>query len=202
MNMKNTKKNTGLIVVLSIFAVLLVCVFAFIGMANGLNQSQQDVDEASGNIQTALQRRADLIPNLMESVKGSQKQEQAITKQITTARTQYYNAKNDYNKATDPNQQVSALNKQQDALNIMVGSINEKYPDLKSNDNMQTLMSQLEGTENRINVARTRYNSAVRAYNNKVVTFPSSMIASSTGHKTVKYFNGSAKAQDAPSVKF
>jgi len=84
----------------------------------------------------------------------------------------------------------------------LVGSIKENYPDLKSNDNMRTLMAQLEGTENRINVARTRYNASVRNYNNKVVSFPSSLVASVTGHSKANYFNADDKAQTNPEVNF
>jgi len=182
--------------------VVLLLIFGFIEMSNSLNRGQQDIDQASGNIQTALQRRADLIPNLVNAVKGSQKQEQAITKDITTARTQYYNAKSNYNNASSNEDKLNALNKQQSALNVMVGSIKENYPDLKSNDNMRTLMAQLEGTENRINVARTRYNASVRNYNNKVVSFPSSLVASVTGHSKANYFNGDDKAQINPEVNF
>lgn len=182
--------------------VVLLLIFGFIGMSNSLNRGQQDIDQASGNIQTALQRRADLIPNLVNAVKGSQKQEQAITKDITTARTQYYNAKSNYNNASSNEDKLNALNKQQSALNVMVGSIKENYPDLKSNDNMRTLMAQLEGTENRINVARTRYNASVRNYNNEVVSFPSSLVASVTGHSKANYFNGDDKAQTNPEVDF
>ena len=182
--------------------VVLLLIFGFIGMSNSLNRSQQDIDQASGNIQTALQRRADLIPNLVNAVKGSQKQEQAITKDITAARTQYYNAKSNYNNASSNEDKLNALNKQQSALNVMVGSIKENYPNLKSNDNMRTLMAQLEGTENRINVARTRYNASVRNYNNKVVSFPSSLVASVTGHSKANYFNGDDKAQINPEVNF
>ncbi|CAI2693212.1 Protein LemA [Apilactobacillus kunkeei] len=187
-------------------AVIIVVLFALIGgfikSANSLATSEQGVEEQLGQVQTVLQRRADLIPNLVNAVKGQQKQEKSVYSDITKARTQYYSAKNQYNNASSTSDKVNALNTQERSLNILVGSIKEAYPNLASNSNMQTLMVQLEGSENRISVERNRYNQAARAYNDKIVKFPGSIVAGMTGHKKVNYFTADSNAQNAPSVNF
>lgn len=187
-------------------AVVVVVLFALIGgfikSANSMATSEQGVEEQLGQVQTVLQRRADLIPNLVSAVKGQQKQEKSVYGDIAKARTEYYNAKTKYSNASSTSDKVSALSSQERSLNVLVGSIKEAYPKLSSNSNMQTLMVQLEGSENRISVERNRYNQAARAYNDKLVKFPGSLVASMTGHKKVNYFTADTSAQNAPAVNF
>lgn len=185
-----------------VVVVLLGLIGGFIKTSNGMATSEQGVEEQLGQVQTVLQRRADLIPNLVNAVKGQQKQEKGIYTEIAKARTEYYNAKNTYNNANSTSAKVKALSDQDKSLNVLVGSVREAYPNLASNSNMQTLMVQLEGSENRISVERNRYNRAARAYNDKLVKFPGSLVASMTGHKKVNYFTADTNAQKAPSVNF
>lgn len=185
-----------------VVVVLLGLIGGFIKSSNGMATSEQGVEEQLGQVQTVLQRRADLIPNLVNAVKGQQKQEKSVYSDIAQARTEYYNAKNKYNNSSSASDKVKALSSQERSLNVLVGSIKEAYPNLESNSNMQTLMAQLEGSENRISVERNRYNKAARAYNDKLVKFPGSVVAGMTGHHKANYFTADDNAQKAPSVNF
>lgn len=135
--------GAGVVVLLGVGAV---------GSVNNMTAQEQNAESQLSNIQIALQRRHDLIPNLVSSVAGSQKQEQKVYGQIADARTQYYNANKSYKNADTADDKTQALEKQESALNIMVGSIKENYPDLKSNQQVSDLMVELEGSENRISV--------------------------------------------------
>ncbi|MDR0899326.1 MAG: LemA family protein [Lactobacillaceae bacterium] len=194
------KKVLGAII--AVVAVIVIIFGSFIGTANGLARAEETVSAQQANVATALQRRGDLIPNLVNAVKGSQGQESSIYKTIAEARTQYYNASNKYDNATTTDQKATALNDQAKALNIIVGSIQENYPTLKSADQMDTLMTQLEGTENRIQVERLKYNKDVKTYNTKLVTFPSSLVAGMTGHTRLDYFQNDSSTNSAPVVDF
>jgi LemA protein len=145
-------------------------------------------------VETQYQRRYDLIPNLVEAVKGVMKQEQAIFLALAEARTRYAGAGSVNEKAAAATQVDSALAR----LLVVV----ENYPQLKSADNVQTLMSQIEGTENRVSVERKRYNDQVQSYNLRVKTFPSSVIAGLTGFTERTYFQAAAGTEAAPQVKF
>ncbi|TPR50398.1 LemA family protein [Apilactobacillus micheneri] len=195
-------KRGWFITVVVIAVVLIGLIGGFIKSSNSMATSEQGVEEQLGQVQTVLQRRADLIPNLMNAVKGQQKQEKQVYGDISKARTEYYNAKSKYNNSNNSSDKVNALSGQDRALNVMVGSIREAYPKLESNSNMQTLMVQLEGSENRISVERNRYNKTAREYNNKLVKFPGSLVASITNHKKANYFQADESAQKAPSVNF
>jgi LemA protein len=145
-------------------------------------------------VETQYQRRFDLIPNLVESAKGVMKQEQAVFDAIAQARTQYSGA-------TTPDQQAVAAGQVESALGRLL-VITENYPQLKSSDTVQSLMTQLEGTENRVSVERMRYNQNVQDYNLKVMRFPSSIVASMFGFGQRQYFNDAAGSDQAPQVKF
>ncbi|GAP03109.1 hypothetical protein FPFC_041020 [Fructobacillus pseudoficulneus] len=194
---KRSWQVTGAVVL-----VFILLIGGFISSANGLSRKEQQVDAATGGIQTALQNRADLIPNLVNAVKGSQGQESAIYGKIAEARTQYNQAKQSYDSANSQDQKTSAMQSQDKAFNLMVSTINENYPTLKSADQMQTLMAQLEGVNNRVTYERKVYNQAVQDYNNKVVSFPGSLVASMTNHHKLNYFAADSSAQSNPTVDF
>ena len=185
--------GAGVVVLLGVGAV---------GSVNNMTAQEQNAESQLSNIQIALQRRHDLIPNLVSSVAGSQKQEQKVYGQIADARTQYYNANKSYKNADTADDKTQALEKQESALNIMVGSIKENYPDLKSNQQVSDLMVELEGSENRISVERQKYNSAVKSYNTTVKRFPTSILAGMTGHTALHYYQADSGAETAATVNF
>ena len=158
------------------------------------------------DVQNQYQRRADLIPNLVETVKGYAAQERNVLREVTEARASATQVKVDASTITDP----AAFQKYaqaQDQLSGVLGRlmmIQERYPDLKSNQNFLALQSQLEGTENRITVARRDYNEAVRDYNTEIRTFPGALWAGTVHRwaKPAQTFQASASAQSAPSVSF
>ncbi|MCK8624515.1 LemA family protein [Apilactobacillus xinyiensis] len=190
---------------ISLVIAALVIIFiggGFIKTSNGLATKQQDVEAQLGQVQTVLQRRADLIPNLVNAVKGQQKQEKEVYGEISKARTEYYNSQKKYNSSNNTNDKVNALDEQSKSLNVLVGSIKEAYPNLTSSNTMHDLIVQMEGTENRISVERNKYNRVAREYNNKIVKFPGSLVAGMTGHSKVNYFSADTNAQKAPTVNF
>lgn len=189
------KKLSVPLVILIVLVALLVLggVFLFSGY-NGLASGRESVETASANIDTQLQRRADLIPNLVETVKGFAAQEQAVIDSVTSARAQLTGAQTMAEKAEANEELTSALSR----LLVVV----ENYPELKSNQAYVGLMDELAGTENRISVARDDYNSVVRSYNQKVVTLPGSLIAGMFGFEKAEYFTASDGAQTPPTVSF
>lgn len=185
--------GAGVVVLLGVGAV---------GSVNNMTAQEQNAESQLSNVQIALQRRHDLIPNLVSSVAGSQKQEQKVYGQIADARTQYYNANKSYKNADTADDKTQALEKQESALNIMVGSIKENYPDLKSNQQVSDLMVELEGSENRVSVERQKYNNVVKSYNTTVKRFPTSILAGMTGHTALHYYQADSSAETAPTVNF
>ena len=157
------------------------------------------------DVQNQYQRRADLIPNLVETVKGYAKQEQDTLTKVIEARAKATSIKVDASTLSDP-ARFKEFQEAQNGLSGVLGrllAITEAYPDLKSNANFLALQSQLEGTENRISVARRDYNTAVQAYNTEVRTFPGLLWAKLFwGAKVMESFAASADAQKAPNVKF
>jgi len=180
--------------------IIVIVVIAVLGLIYGFSTYNSLVtlnvaaDTQWKQVETNYQRRFDLIPNLVESVKGVMKQEQAIFTAIADARTRYSGA-------TTPAERAAAANQVESALGRLL-VITENYPQLKSSDTVQTLMSQIEGTENRISVERMRYNTAVQAYNLKVKRIPSSIIAAITGFDEREYFNAAPGTETAPKVSF
>jgi len=157
-------------------------------------------------VQNQYTRRADLIPNLVSTVQGYAKQEKDVLIAVTEARAKATSIHVDANDLTDP-AKVKQLQDAQNALSGALGrllAVSENYPDLKSNQNFLTLQAQLEGTENRIAVARRDYIDAVRAYNVELRTFPGVLWASTAfrGNKPMAEFTASDDAQTAPKVKF
>lgn len=183
------KKST--IIILGI--IVLIVLYGFVTY-NGLVTSNVNADTQWQQVEVNYQRRFDLIPNLVESVKGIMKQEETIFTAIADARSRYAGA-------TTPDAKAAAAGQVESALARLL-VITENYPQLKSSDTVNTLMSQLEGTENRISVERMRFNDSVRSYNLKVMRFPSSIIASITGFDERAYFEAAAGTENAPQVKF
>ncbi len=177
-------------VVLIIIAVLVV----LFGWAkyNSLVKSNIAVDAQWAQVQSQYQRRFDLIPNLVNSVKGAMKQEQAVFDAIAQARTQYAGA-------TTPDAQAAAASNVESSLSRLL-VVMENYPQLKSVDTVQSLMAELSGTENRIAVERMRYNDMVASYNAGVQTFPGNIIAKMFGFHARTMFQAQAGAETPPTV--
>ena len=181
--------------------------FALAGCGiNAIPAKDQAVKAAWANVQAAYQRRADLIPNLVATVQGYANQEKTVLVEVTQARASATQPKFDASTITDP-QKFAEFQAAQDKLSGVLGrlmAISEQYPDLKSNTNFLALQSQLEGTENRIEIARRDYNTSVQDYNTELVTIPGSLWASTLykGYKQATPFAASAAAQAAPTVNF
>ncbi len=196
--------KTGLIVV-GVLVVIVVIAFMWgIGVNNQLIGADVAVNEKWAQVQNVYQRRADLIPNLVETVKGFATQERTVLEEVTQARASAGSIKATPELLNDP----AAFKKFQDAQNQLGGALSrllvtvERYPELKSNQNFLALQSQLEGTENRITVERQRFNEAVRDYNLRVRVFPASLIASLRGFKEKPFFEATPGSETAPKVKF
>ena len=172
---------------------------------NTMQANEEAVIAAWGNVESSYQRRADLIPNLVEVVKGYAKHEADTLKAVTEARAKVGSMQVNKDVLNNP----ESLNKFQQAQGELSGALSrlmvvvEKYPDLKANQNFMDLQKQLEGTENRINVARERYNSSVQVFNTSIRTFPNSLTNSMILHLQRKeVFKAEEGAKVAPKVKF
>jgi len=183
----------ALIVVLVVLLVLGISLYSFFkGNYNTFVRLDESVKSSWAQVENQLQRRYDLIPNLVETVKGYAKQEKDVLVEVTNARARVGGA------ATVPDK-IDANNALSGALSRLLVVV-ERYPDLKSNQNFLHL--QLAGTENRIAVERKRYNDAVRTYNVAIRTFPANLLAGLFGFTKAAFFDAPAAAQAAPQVKF
>jgi LemA protein len=171
---------------------------------NGGVERQESVAAAWGQVENVYQRRADLIPSLVETVKGYAKHEDKVLTQITDARARATSINIDANNLTPEN--VQKFQQAQDNLTAVVAGgmrfINENYPDLKANQNFLELQAQLEGTENRIAVERRKFNEAVQNYNTYIRSFPNVIFAGWFGFEKKGYFTAAPGADKAPEVKF
>ena len=190
------------------FRAALALVGAVLLSACGLNSvptAEEQVNAQWANLQADYQRRADLIPNLVATVKGYAQQEKSVLVEVTEARANATRIQLSPADLSDP-QKVSAFNDAQNRLTqaiIPFQRMQEAYPDLKSNQNFLALQDQLEGTENRINASRRDYNEAVRSYNTRIRTFPDAIGAKVFyGAKPKVPFEAAAAAQQAPTVNF
>ena len=180
-------------IVLGVIGGLIVMIGLWLmGSYNGLVALNESADGQWAQVESQYQRRFDLIPNLVGSVQGSMQQEKEVFGLIADARTKYSGARPVDEKVAAAGQVDSALSR---LLVVM-----ENYPELKSNQNVQTLMSQLEGTENRISVERMRFNEMIKDYNQRIKTFPTVMIAGMFGFKERTYFAAENGAEKAPKV--
>lgn len=179
----------------AVVAVGLLAVVSLVGARNGLVTADENIAASWSQVENVLQRRSDLIPNLVETVKGYAKQEQTVFTAIADARAKLAGA------GSIP-QKIDA-NRQLDGALARLLVVVERYPDLKSNANFQSLQDELSGTENRIAVERMRYNETVREYNVLVRRFPSNIAASLFGfEKKEIYFQAEEGAKQAPKVQF
>lgn len=182
--------------------VLAVVGYSAMGSYNGLVSLDEDVDGQWANVETQYQRRFDLIPNLVATVKGVAEFEQETLTAVTEARASAFNAMQAVGEGTgsiaDFQQSNMVLGR---AMNGLLG-YSERYPELKANQNFSDLQAQLEGTENRIAVARKDFNASVKAYNGKVRRFPGSFWAGMFGFEQRDYFESVAGSEAAPTVDF
>lgn len=194
------KKNKGLII--TIVVIALVAIWG-ISSYNGLVSMDENVSNQWANVETQYQRRSDLIPNLVNTVKGYAKHESQTLEAVMAARSQATQVKIDPSNCTPL--QLAAYQKAQGDVTTALGkllAITENYPDLKANQNFLELQSQLEGTENRINVARKDFNDTAKKYNTSLRRFPRNIIASMFGFEKRNYFEAEAGAEKAPKVEF
>ena len=193
------------LIVLGVIVLILVIAFASLfGVYNGFVTAEQSVNEKWAQVQNVYQRRADLIPNLVETVKGFAAQEKTVLEEVTRARASVGSIKATPELLNDP----ANFKKFQDAQNQLGGALSrllvtvERYPELKSNQNFLALQSQLEGTENRITVERMRFNEAVRDYNTKIKLMPGALVARLMGFKEKAFFEAAPGSETVPKVKF
>lgn len=190
--MKKTSK--GLVALIVVLAVAIVLAMTAFGSYNSLVGLQEDVQRSGADIQTQLQRRSDLIPNLVNTVKGYAAHEEEVFTAIADARAQLAGAGSMADLAEADSSLTGALNR------LLV--VAESYPELKADSQYTALMDELAGTENRIAVARRDYNDQARSYNEKIRSFPTVLVAGMMGFDRAEYFEASAGAQQAPQVDF
>ncbi|HCW06383.1 MAG TPA: LemA family protein [Cytophagales bacterium] len=183
--------------------VLALFVLWVISKYNGIAGKDQNVKKTWGNVESDYQRRMDLIPNLVNTVKGYADFEKETLTKVIEARASATQVKIDPTNLTP--EKLAEFQQAQGGLSQALGRlmvVAEQYPNLKANQNFLDLQSQLEGTENRINVSRQRFNDAVNEYNSSIVTFPGNLVAMIGGFKEKGFFQAAAGADKAPEVKF
>lgn len=188
----------GLIIILALVAL---CVVWGVGIYNGLVSKQETVETAVGNVQTAYQKRADLIPNLVATVKSYAEYEAETLEAVVAARAKATSTTLDASNLTEENLKAfqAAQDQMSSALSRLLVTV-EKYPDLKANQNYLDLQSQLESCENSIANARREFNEKAREYNTHLRRFPNNIIANMFGFEKKPYFEASEAAQEAPNV--
>ena len=196
---KGTVMSRGVGIALGVVGVLILIVLmvfgSFIGARNQMVAKDQTVKSMWSEVDVQLERRADLIPNLVETVKGFTKEESTVFGDIANARAGMLNAQG-------PQGKIAANGKLDSALGRLL-LLTENYPQLRSSDQFMRLQDELSGTENRISVARKRYNDAIQAYNTFILQFPNNIWAGLAGFKeNDAYFNASPAARTVPGVKF
>jgi LemA protein len=177
--------------------VAAILIMVPISMYNGIVSRDENVTQAWANVESVLQRRYDLIPNLVNTVKGFASHEKELLTEVTRLRSQWGKAKT----SGDTTQSVKTAGMLESALGRLMVVV-EKYPDIKSNQNFLALQEELSGTENRISVERRRYNEAVAAYNKSIRKFPASKIANMNGFEPKTPFESAPEAAAAPVVEF
>lgn len=196
--------RAGLVALVVIAIVLVAIVGWAVSVNNSLVRLEQDVNAKWAQVQNQYQRRADLVPNLVETVKGFATQERTVLEEVTRARASASSIQLTPEALNDPR----ALERFQAAQAQLSGALSrllvtvERYPELKSNQNFLALQSQLEGTENRIAVERKRFNESVQAYNTQLRLFPGNVVAGMFGFRPKAFFEAAPDAATAPKVKF
>jgi LemA protein len=186
----------GALVIVGVLVVAaLLLVMPLMGARNELVTEKEAVTESWSQVENAMQRRADLIPNLVETVKGFAKQEQSVIDSVTSARAALGGARTPQEKMTANDQLSGALSR------LLV--VTENYPNLKSNENFMALQNELAGTENRMTQERRKYNETLQRYNTDIELFPKNIAASLFGfQRNDNYFKAEAGAKEVPKVKF
>lgn len=198
--MEIIKKNLGLVITIAIVAVVLIW---GVSGYNGLVSMDEGVQNKWADVETQYQRRADLIPNLVNTVKGYAAHEKETLEGVVKARSEATSVKIDPENMTA--EQMAQYQKAQNGVSSALSKlllVVEKYPDLKANQNFLELQSQLEGTENRITVARRDFNGAAKEYNTAIRKFPKNILAGMFGFEKKTYFEAEEGAEKAPEVKF
>lgn len=188
-------KKKGLITLVAVIAVLGLIIGIFAGTYNKLVDRQGQVEGAYAEIETQLQRRADLIQNFVNTVKGASDYEQSTLTAVTQARNAVSSAQN----AEDLSVADEQLTK---AFSVWVNAVTEAYPELKATENYTALQDELAGTENRIAKARNNYNEAAKEYNVAIKKFPRNIVAGMFGFEKVDYFEAASGSENAPVVSF
>lgn len=184
----------GSIIGIVILVVVAIIAFAAIGSYNDLVSKKEEVDNKLSDISVQLERRANLIPNLVSTVKGYMEHEESIIESVTKARENLVNAKTVEEKAS-ANQELTT------SVNNLIAVV-ENYPDLKANTNFINLQDELAGTENRIAVARKDYNDAVKSYNKEIKSFPKNLFAGMLNFDEAEYFEAKESSKEVPNVSF
>ena len=194
------KKTVTWIVVLGVVAIAIIW---GVGRYNAIITAEENIDTAWAQVENQYQRRADLIPNLVETVKGYAAHESATLEGVIAARAKATQVVIDPTHATA--EQIATFQAAQGELSQALGkllALSESYPDLKASENFKTLMSQLEGTENRITVARNNFNELARQFNTLIRRFPTNIIANMMNAEKRPYFEANEGAEIAPQVQF
>lgn len=195
----------GTIILLSVLGAVALGILWTISISNSLVQKDEGVKQAWSQVENVYQRRMDLIPNLVNTVKGYAKHEQETLEKVIQARNQAVAPSQVAAGApTDP-KKLEQFQRSQEALGSALSRllvVVERYPDLKANQNFRDLQAQLEGTENRISVERKRFNEAVQDYNTTIRMFPASVVAGMRGFQARPYFEAQQGAATAPKVQF
>ena len=189
--------KNGTKILIGIGVVVVLAIFWFIAAKNSLVSLKENVEMQQSQIETTLQRRSDLIPNLVATVKGYATHEEKIFTEIADARSKLAGCieSGDIGNITEANNALDS------ALGRLL-AISENYPDLKASEQFTALQDELAGTENRISVARQHYNEKVKDYNTAVQKFPTSMIAGISGYYPMQYFEADESAKEVPKVEF
>ena len=189
------KMSTGVVVLIAVLAIIVIIGVSLAGGYNGIASARENVDTQQAEIQTQLQRRNDLIPNLVNTVKGYAAHEKEVFDAVSDARARLAGAGGDMQELADADAAM------QSALSRLLMVV-ENYPDLKANTQYTALMDELAGTENRIAVARKDYNDVVQSYNRKLRTFPTVLYAGMLGFSQADYFEAAEGAETPPTVDF
>ena len=187
--------NKWIVLGAAVVGVVIIAIFAFLwffGTHNFFVGLEKNVEEKQANLEAQYQRRVDLIPNVVATVKGATGFEQSTLEEITRLRSQWQ---------TQPEQRLETANQIESTLSKIL-SISENYPELRATEQFQTLIVELEGTENRISFARQEFNASIKQYNTELALFPGSFVAGFYGFKEKKFFQAEEGADKAPKVDF
>ena len=203
--MKKGLLGVGAMIVLGLVALVVLAFLWTIGINNKIVRKSNAADAQWANVQNVYQRRADLIPNLVNTVQGAANFEKTTLQEVVNARASVGQVKVDPSRAPDDPEQLRKFQAAQDQLSSALSRllvVVERYPELKATKNFETLQAQIEGSENRITVERGRYNDSLRDYNTYIQQFPASFVAGFRNFKTKPYFEATTGAERPPQVQF